>query len=107
MEKNKQNIIKLRMRMQDPKGILIPRGVIEELTIEIADEVAIFYFKDSRTTKRFADLEIKLNEKKGITDTIFLARIGKATTQYKGKTKEEIRDLLLEQFKQMGLNTKK
>lgn len=99
-------IIKLRIGMRDPRGKLIPRGLNETLTAEIADEVATFYFKDSRTTRRFANIAIKLQKKRGGVETVFIERFQKAVTKYPGKDKEEIRDLLLEQFKQLGLNAK-
>ena len=102
----KQNIIKIRLNMKDPKGFLIPRGITETLTVIISDEVAVFNFKDNRTTKRFASLAMKLEEKRGVKETIFIERIGKATTGYPNKKKEDIRDLLLDQFKEMGLNAK-
>jgi hypothetical protein len=106
MEKIKQEIIKLTLNMQDPKGILIPRGLIETLTCEIADEAAIFYFKNPQITKRFALLEIALEKKKGKDDTKWIERLQKAVTKYPGMKKEAIRNLLLEQFKTMGLNAK-
>lgn len=102
----RREIIKLKVGMRDPKGKLIPRGVFEQLTAEIADEVATFQFKDWRTTKRFALVSIELEKKRGTSDTIFIERVKKAVTKYPGKTKEEIRDLLLQQFKQMGASYK-
>ncbi len=99
-------ILKIKLGMSDPRGILIPKGVSDILTCEISDEVAVFYFKNSTITKRFAALEIELEKEKGIDDTQWIERVGKAITKYPGKTKEEIRDLLLEQFKQMNLKTK-
>jgi len=103
----KQNIFRLRVRMMDPKGILIPKGVTEELIAEIGEEVAIFHFKNPSTTKRFALVVIKLENQRGVKDTTYLPRINKIMTHYKGKTKEEIRDLILEQLKQLGANVKK
>ena len=92
--------------MRDPKGKLIPRGVNETLQAEIADEVATFWFKDARTTKRFAMTAIELERRRGANDTAFLDRFQKAVTKYPGKTKEEIRDLILNQLKEMGVNAK-
>lgn len=99
-------LIRLKCKMSDPQGKLIPRGVVEELTAEIADQVAIFYFRNPRTTKRFAELAMALEKKRGADDTRYIERVKKAATRYSGKTKEEIRDLLLKQFKQLGVNTK-
>lgn len=102
----RQDIIKIKAGMSDPKGLLIPRGVREVIQIEIAPEVATFWFKDGRITKRFAMTEIALEQKKGEVNTVFLERFQKAVTKYPGKTKEEIRDLILSQLKQMGANVK-
>lgn len=92
--------------MNDPKGKLIPRGVMETLQVQIADQVATFWFKDGRTTERFAKTAIALEKEKGKLNTIFLPRVQKAITKYEGKSKEEIRDIILNQLKQMGANLK-
>jgi len=102
----KLKVINLKLNMQDPKGIMIPKGVKETLTVEIFDGSAVFSFKDVNTTRRFALFAIAHEAKRGVRETFFIKGLGKATTGYKGKTKEEIRDLLLDQFKKMGLNNK-
>jgi len=103
---DKIEVIKLKMRMSDPQGKLIPKGVVETLSVEIADQIATFHFLDQKTTRRFAELAMALEKQRGADDTRFIQRVGKAATRYNGKTKEEIRDLLLEQFKQLGINAK-
>ena len=102
----KEKVLIVKCSMSDPKGILIPRGVIEQLTIEIGDQVAVFRFRDGRTTKRFGELAMKLEAKRGAKDTLYLERIGKVLTKYEGKTKEEIRDIILNQLKEFGVNLK-
>lgn len=99
-------IIKLQASVSDPRGRLIPRGVQETLTVQIADQVATFYFKDGRTTERFAKTAIELERRRGANDTVFIKRTQKAITKYEGKTKEEIRDIILQQLKQMGVNAR-
>lgn len=100
-------IIKIRATMSDPTGRLIPRGIQAKLTVEIADEVAVYYFMDRNITKRFAMIEIKGDEVKKLPQTTFyMERNGKAIKRYEHKTKEEIRDLILEQFKQLNMNVK-
>lgn len=101
------NIIKLQASLIDPKGLLLPRGVVVYLKIEIADEVATFWFTDSALTKRFASIVIGLEQKRGANDTIFMDRVQKIITKYPKKTREEIRLLILNQLKQMGANVKK
>ena len=92
----------------DPRGRLIPRGVREQITIEIADEVATYFFKDRRVTKNFATIEIEGDKAKGIDQrTFFIDRAGKALRKYPGKTKEEIRLDILKQLKELGANVKK
>ena len=94
--------------MSDSKGIMIPAGVKETLTIEIADEIATFHFKDGKTTKRWADLEIETNIREGKpANTIYLPRLQKAITKYEGWSKEAIRDYLLNQLNQLNLNIKR
>lgn len=100
-------IIKIQASLSDPKGVLIPRGVIGKLTVEIADEVATFWFSDSRITKRFAAVVIKLERDRGAEDTIFMERFRKIVTKYPGEKKENIRDKILLQLKQLGANVKK
>jgi len=103
----REKIIRIKVNMKDPKGLLIPVGVTETLTAEIANGVATFRFKDARTTKRIALIEIQENENRGKeANTIYMERFQKAITRYPGKTKEEIRDHLLNLFKQMGVNVK-
>ena len=93
--------------MSDPKGKLIPRGVQEQLSVAIADEVATWWFKDRRVTKNFATVEIAGDKARGVEQqTFFMERTGKAIRKYPGKTKEEIRDIVLEQLKEMGVNAK-
>lgn len=93
--------------MSDPQGILIPKGIQEKITIEIGDEVAIYYFKDNRITKRFANIEIEGDKIKGLPQTTYyFDRVGKAMKKYPGKKKEEVRDLVLEQLKKLNVNTK-
>lgn len=104
---NRLKIIKVKAKLSDPKGQLIPRGIIENLTIEIADNVATYFFKDRRTTKRFALIEIEGDKKRGLEQkTFFLERWGKAIVKYPGKSKEEIRNIILEQLNKLGINAK-
>lgn len=102
----KQEIIKVQTGLMDPRGFLLPRGVREQLTAEIADGVATFRFIDGKNTLHFAKVVIGLEKKRGANDTIYLERFQKIITKYPGKTKEEIRDLLLKQLKQLGANVK-
>lgn len=100
-------IIKINATLGDPKGILIPRGVMGKLTMEIADEVATFWFTDHSITRRFAAVVMKLENARGAKDTIYLERFQKIVTKYVGKSKEQIRDLVLLQLKTMGAHIKK
>lgn len=103
----KEKIIKIEAGMADPKGRLIPRGVQERLTVKIASEVATYYFKDNRITRKFAMLEIEGDKAKGKDQTIFFVeRAGKVIKKFPGKTKEEIRDEVLEQLKKLKANIK-
>lgn len=103
-----QKIIRIKTKMADPKGFLIPQGVIEQLTIEIADQAAVYYFKNPRITEKFAKFEIEGDKKRGLEPkTAYISRIKKAVVKYPGKSKEEIRDLILSQLNQLGLNLKK
>jgi len=101
-------IIKIQAGMADPTGRLIPRGVQEILKVEIADEVATYYFKNSRVTKNFALIEIEGDKQKGKDQTVFyLERMGKAIKKYPGKKKEEIRISVLNQLNKFGANIQK
>jgi hypothetical protein len=103
----KQEIIKIQASLMDKKGILIPAGVVGHLTMEIADEVATFWFSDSSITRRFSNVVIRLERNRGAKDTFFMERFQKIVTKYPNKNKEDIRDLILSQLKQMGANIKK
>lgn len=94
------DVIRLKMDMMDPTGKMIPRGLRETFTCEIADQTAVWYFRDPRLTrKRVMDLRAA-----GFTNNVYMERLGKAVTEYKGKKKEEIRDEILLQIK--GLTKK-
>lgn len=106
-EKEKNGVLNLRMMIGDPKGILIPKGLNDQLTIQIIDGLALYYFKNRRYTKNFAMVEILGDKKKGLKQTTFFSeRTGKAHRVYEGKTKEEIRDLILSQLNQLKKNVK-
>ncbi len=98
--------IRLKVGMIDPLGKLLPRGRKEQMTAEIADGVATFWFKEGSSTKHFAKVVMALEKKRGANDTAYLERFNKIVTKYPGKTKEDIRDLILRQLKQLGLNAK-
>ncbi|MBM3191437.1 MAG: hypothetical protein FJZ63_02120 [Chlamydiae bacterium] len=98
----KVDIIKIKARMADKDGKLIPRGVLELLSIEIADQVAVFHFKDGKTTERWAKLAMALEKERGADDTRYIPRLQKAITKYPAKKKEEIRDLILKKLEQLG-----
>lgn len=99
----KVEIIKIKAGMSDPKGKMIPRGVNETLRVDITDELAIFYFKDPRTTKRFALLEIEMNRQLGKeNNTIWNERTKKCLTRYPNKSKEAIKEIILTQLNIMG-----
>ena len=106
MVEERVEVIKLKVGMSDPQGKLIPRGVKENMSAEIADGVSTFSFKNGRITKRFAMIVIELEKQRGANDTIYNQRLQKIITKYPDKTKEEIRDLILSQLKQMGINAK-
>lgn len=98
--------IKIKANISDPKGILIPRGVQEQISAEIADQVAVFRFRNSSVTRRFAKVVIELEREKGKNDTIYNERMQKIITKYPGKSKEEIRDLILKQLNQLNIKKK-
>lgn len=98
------NRIKITCNMSDPQGKIIPRGVREVFTAEIVDNMAAWYFRNPKTTELFVRIE-NAHKEKG-KDTKYLERIKKAITLYDGKPKEEIRDIILKQLKQLGLNAK-
>lgn len=107
MEEKRVNVIKMRVGMMDPRGRLIPRGVKEEITIEVGDGVATYWFRNRRVTKNFAMVEIHHDlEKKIPQRTIWVERVGKAVRRYEGMNKEDIRDYILEKFKELKLNAK-
>lgn len=101
---DKQETIKITAGMNDPKGQLIPRGVQEQITIQISDEVASYWFKDSRVTRNFAYVEIEGDKAAGKEQTVFfIERAGKALKRYPGKKKEEIRDEILAQLEKLNV----
>lgn len=104
----KQEIIKLVFSLSDPSGKLIPRATREKLTVIIADGALTYFFQDRKVTKNFATIEMIGDKKNNFPQTtVFNERTGKAVKIYPGKTKEEIREIVLEQIQQLNLNTKK
>lgn len=107
MENQNVKIIRIKAGMSDPRGLLIPAGLQEQITIEIADQVATYWFKDRKVTKKFAIVEMNEDQDKGKPQTtFFIDRVGKAIKKYEGKSKEEIRNIVLEQLKQLNANVK-
>lgn len=106
-EENKNNAILITATLSDPKGYLIPRGVNAKLTATIADGVAVFYFSDRNITDRFARVVIALERNKNKNDTVYHQYMHKIATKYEHKTKEEIRDVLLQQLKELNLRGRK
>lgn len=103
----KKKIIRIKAGMSDPTGKLIPRGMHEQVTVDISDEAAVWYFKNRRTTENFARVEIEGDKANGIKPrTVFVERLGKALRSYPGMSKEEIRDSVLQDFKELNLNAK-
>lgn len=93
--------------MTDPKGVFIPKGMTETLVVEIADQIATFKFNNSNVTKRFVMFEREASKKAGDPlNTVYIERVQKAITKYEGKTKEEIKEIIIKQLKQFGVNAK-
>lgn len=104
---NQKKIIRIKAGMSDPKGKLIPRGVQEQITIEIADEVAVYFFRNKNVTKNFATIEIEGDKSRRIVQrTFYLDRTGKAVRKYPGLKKEQIRDKILQQLKELNIKAK-
>ena len=104
MEKKKEKVYRIKVKMSDPKGLLLPRGRIDELSLTIADGVVMARFTDNRNTKRFARVIMELEKKRGASDTVYLERLLCMVTKYPNKNKDEIKTLLLSQLKQLGIN---
>lgn len=95
--------ITLKLILGDKTGKLIPSGVTETLRCEIVDELCLFRFNDSRTTRKFVMLDNEISSQKGeLKRSIFNVRLSKGMTSYPGKKKEEIKELLMVTFKQWG-----
>lgn len=95
--------ITLKLVIADKTGKLIPGGVTETLRCEIVDELCIFRFNDSKTTRRFVNLDNEITKEKGeISRSLFNQRLQKGVTHYPGKKKEEIKELLMQTFSKWG-----
>jgi hypothetical protein len=103
---DKKNIT-ITCKLKDPKGFFIKNNATETLTIIINDGMAIFYFSNFKSTANFANFEIQANIKYNKPKNTRLdLRRKKAYTLYPNKTKEEIKDIILNQLKQLGINLK-
>ena len=98
-----EEAITMTVTMADKTGRLIPLGVVEKVNILIIDQLATFKFKDGRICKRIASVakEMELRTE-GQARTVFIERLQQSLTKYPGKSKEQIKDLLTESFRQMG-----
>jgi hypothetical protein len=103
MIEEKGDHITIKAAMGDRKGQLIPYGVAENLTCIIEDGRAVFWFKDSKITKRFVTLAKAIEEKDASSKTFYIERLQKAKTEYPGMQKEEIKDRMLKTFKEWGM----
>ena len=101
--------INITCNLMDVTGKLIPRGVTETLTVFIYNELAVWYLKDKRLTKLWADVEIKGDLAKGKEQTTFyLEKLGKVLKRYKeGTTKEQIQTELLTFLNNLHVKNKK
>lgn len=88
--------ITIRLRLQGGVGSVIPKGVTEELVINVRDGSATFHFKDSKTTKAFAIFQTKDG-----TPTKYVERIQTAIGYYEGMKKQEISDMLMKKLKNL------
>jgi hypothetical protein len=83
METKKPVVI--RLKMKGGEGSIIPRGMIEQLTIEVIDEVAYFHFLDWKTTKMFA-----ITQNKDGVISKYSERLQKTSCLYPGMDREAI-----------------
>ena|SRR5690606_4036386 len=96
-EKRKEEIIVLSMKIKGGKNSIIPKGITEELKVEIGNQVAIVKFKDGRITERFARHRQEVHD----LPSKYVPRLQKAIFVYEGMTKEEIRNHFLNSIKEL------
>ena len=90
--------LKIGLKLAGGTNSVIPKGVIEELVIEIIDGKATFHFKDCRTTKRFCETQ----RKDGIY-TIYSERLSKAICVYPNMTQKDIKINIWANLKALGV----
>jgi len=104
----KSKTINLSMKMKDPSGRLIPKGITETINIIIADGAATYFFTNKRITQKFAFIEIEADKKAKLPETTkYLDRLGKAIKIYPGKNKEEIKKIILKELTKLNFNARK
>ena len=73
------------MKIAGGKDSIIPKGIIEQMTIEIIDEHALFHFNDCKITKAFVEGQVK----DGI-ESKYNERLKKTLCKYPGLNQDEI-----------------
>ena len=94
--------IVVRMKVQGgAKGSIIPAGTVEQLTIEILNETALFHFQNQAICRKFADRQ----EQDGVV-SMYSARLQKTVCMYDKMTQAQILQHLKERFEALGAKVK-
>jgi len=92
-----QKPIKIQLQLQGGADSIIPLGITETLTIEIIDERALYHFKESSITRRFA-----LTQQKDGVESKYIERLQKTACMYPGMARNDIVNHIKDRLKVLG-----
>jgi len=91
----------VKLNLTGGENSIIPKGVMETLTIEIVNELAAFHFQNALTTREFCKRQIK----DGVTSR-YNDRIQKTICKYPNMLADEILKHIKERLLALGAKVK-
>lgn len=88
--------ITMKFKLSGGEGSIIPRGVIEDLLINVRDGSATFHFNDAKTTKALAQGQIK----DGV-ESQYIERMQTTICLYPNMSQEQIVNHISNRLKEM------
>ena len=94
-----KEILKITVKFQGGIKGFIPKGIKEQITIEIVDEIAAFHFLDNKFTKA-----LSISQKKSNFNSVYSERLQKTICRFPNMKRDEIYFKLKKDFKEIGIN---
>jgi len=90
--------IKISLKIAGGINSIIPKGIIEELTIEVIDGAASYHFKDNKITRLFT-----ARQKNDGVESVYSERMQKTICKYPNMSQKEIAEHIKQRLKDLGV----